>query len=79
MRTANWSYGGVEMVVTQGVEPMHVGALLRGLLLVVVAPLAIAGWALAAFWPISGFVWLGVTVAFWVFAMSTAADEAELA
>lgn len=60
------------------VQHSHICAYVAALLLAVVAPVTLAVWALAAFWPISLFVWLGVAVAVWTFAMSTAAEEDEL-
>ncbi len=83
MSSLNWSYGGVTYAVVDNVRHVrrhsHIGTNLLGLLLTVVAPLITAVWALAAFWPVSLFVWISVTVAFWAYAMSTAADENELA
>jgi hypothetical protein len=74
--TTAWN-DGVDVYVTRQDEPVRFVTLIVGLLLVVVAPLAAAGWALTQWWPLSGLIWLGAAALFWGAMLATAIEVAD--
>jgi CHASE2 domain-containing sensor protein len=74
MAVSTWSYGGLEVSVQR--EPERVGALAMVLCILglIVAPLALTGWALVHWFPVSLPVMVALTVVMWT-AMYLTADE----
>jgi hypothetical protein len=74
----SWSYGGIEVYITEDARRLHLFALVVGLIAIVAAPMTAAGWALVRFWPMSGIAWVLTAIALWTLAIATAVDEEDL-
>lgn len=70
-----WAYDGIEVFVAEKPAPRRLMAMLAVVLTVGVAPVATAGYALVRFWPMSGAVWLGALVMFWLVLLTNARNE----